>query len=351
MKWNRYITLFMVLAGPFLKAQEGQFSQYFASTALLNPGFAGITPDLSFNTNYKRGGNPDSDSFVELIQATFIFPFMKVTSKEYQIGGAGLTFTSEKRGVRGTFTVQQVLLSGAYTIKLAELHNQYLTFGVQGGVVQNRLTNSGLTWGSQFNKFLASGFDGSLPGEFSSLEPIIYPTFNVGFMYTAYDNANSYIRDKSLSLGASIENINQSTISFSDGIEELRKHITLKGFGSAKFELHPRWHLYPSTVIVYSQGILQVNTGTYFSTLVSPARSKAAVMIQLGGWYRFNDSIIALAGFQIENIRIGGSVDLNAQTLDTTSDLANSGQFNYEVSITYNLNHSSAFKKVSSPVF
>ena len=95
------IYLICAFSVAILWAQEGQFSQYFASGTVLNPAFTGTVPNLSFNSNYKRGGSQSSDSFLELMQVTFTYPIKKTTSKDFQIGGAGLTFFQEKRGFEG----------------------------------------------------------------------------------------------------------------------------------------------------------------------------------------------------------------------------------------------------------
>ena len=72
--------------------------------------------------------------------------------------------------------------------------------------------------------------------------------------------------------------------------------------------------------------------------------------MQLGSWYRFEDSVIVLTGFEIENLRIGFSLDLNTQTFDI-SEAEGADLPTYEVSLTYNLDLSNPLGNISSPIF
>lgn len=327
--------------------QEGQFSQYFASSTVLNPAFTGTIPNLSFNSNFKRGGSPSSDSFLELLQVTFTYPFKKTTSKDHQVGGAGITFFQEKRGFEGIYSAKKILLTGAYSIRLSRLSNRTVVFGLQGGIVEHRIDGSSLTWGSQFNKYI--GYDDTKVGEAIGSNPVLYPTFNFGVIYSAFDNENRYVRDKSLLLGLSVDNLNRANVSI-EGLEGARKSLLFKAFGSSKLNIAPRWYIHPSAYVLYSQGSSQINTGVYFSTLVSSPKSNTAVNLQIGSWYRLEDSIIVLAGFEIDNIKIGFSFDLNTKSFDINDQLG-ANLPTYEVSLTYNLDLSNPLRNISSPIF
>ncbi|XOV91695.1 MAG: PorP/SprF family type IX secretion system membrane protein [Bacteroidota bacterium] len=342
--------------------QEGQFSQYFSTSALLNPAFTGALPNITLNSNFSRAGNPFSEEYLELMQTTFTYPFRKFTSRFNQVGGAGVTFFKETRGYRSLYSNTKVLLSGAYTMKLSKLSNQYLIFGLQGGMVLQSIDANKLRWGSQFTRYFANpgnpvdaGYDGSKPGEFDvngigdPRQYSNYPIFNFGVIYTVFDNANFYIRDKTLTVGLSIDNLNRPNVSYLQG-PDIRKFWLIKAFGSAKMELGPRWFIYPSAYIAYSQGSLQANAGTYFSTFVSSVRSNTAVMLQLGSWYRIGDSFIGMFGFQVENIRMGFSLGMNDQTFELVR-AKGSKLPTYEVSLTYNLSLKSPMGNVSSPIF
>lgn len=336
------ISLFIIT---LVSGQEGQFSQYYTSWVITNPAFLGTIPTISFNTNIKQGGSEES-SF-ELMQATITYPFKRVTSKDFQIGGAGLTVFRERRGPQGLYQAQKVLLTGAYAIKLSSFTNQRLIFGLQGGVAENRINSSGLQFGSQYNKYF--GFDNTRFGESVPSDPVFYPVINFGMVYTTYDNENYYIRDHSLEVGLSVDNLNKPTIS-SVGLGEAKKNRLYKAFGSAKLPLLPRVYIHPSAYLLYSKGSTQINTGVYFSTFVSSPQAQKALKLQVGTWYRYKDSVIFLVGIDFEDFRVGASLDLNSKTfgLDIGSG-ANPATF--EFSLAYNLIRSEKSKSVSNPIF
>jgi len=344
---RKTIAALLLFASTNVLAQEGQFSQYFASSSFLSPAFTGAIPNLSLNSNYKRGGSPNSENFFEMVQTTFTYPFQKHTSKSVQVGGAGISFFQERRGYQGLYSARKVLLNGAYNIKLDQFSNRYFIFGLQGGAVQQRINGNQLQWGSQFNKYF--GYDDTRPGEGIPVSSVFYPVFNFGIMYTAFDNQNLYIRDRSFTFGASIDNLNRPVIDY-QSVEPSHLNFLYKAFGSVKLPLAPRWHIFPSFYALHSHGNTQVNAGTYLSTFLSSVRSRTAFLMQFGAWYRVGDSVIVLTGFQVENIRLGFSVDLNAQTYNLGTELSNDLP-TYEISLTYNLNLSRPLRNMTSPIF
>ncbi len=345
MKRTSFILALIIVTS--VDGQEGQFSQYYTSWAITNPAFLGTIPSISFNTNFKQGGQKSNDSYFELMQATVTYPFTRVTSKDFQIGGAGLTVFRERRGFEGIYQAQKVLLTGAYAIKLSSTKNQTVIFGLQSGLAENRINSDGLTWGSQYNKYI--GYDNEMLGENIPSDPVFYPVFNFGVVFSTYDNENTYIRDNSLEVGLSVDNLNKPKIS-SIGLGETKKHRLYKAFGSAQFPLLPRLYIHPSTYLLYSNGKMQLNSGLYFSTFVSAAKSRKALKLQAGSWYRFGDSIILLAGIDFEDFRIGGSLDLNTKTFGLDDGLA-SNLPTFEISLSYRFHRIEKSKSISNPIF
>ncbi|NQZ78204.1 MAG: PorP/SprF family type IX secretion system membrane protein [Ekhidna sp.] len=341
------LTTILLWSTIYLFGQEGQFSQYFASSAVLNPAFIGINPNVSFNTNYKRSGSRSSEAFLKLMQATVSYPFKRSTSRDFQTGAVGVTFWKESRGFEGIYSAQKVLLTGAYAIKLSRLSNQTVVFGLQGGFVQNQINGNNLQWGSQFSRYI--GFDNIRDGETVSIEAFFYPAFNFGVIYSNFDNTNYYVRDRSVQLGASVDYLNEPGLEQEElGIAQ--RNMILRAFGSASFDLAPKVSIYPSGYFLFSDGNQQINTGLYLSTLVSAPRAFNAVVLQVGSWYRVNDAFVLLAGMKINEIRIGMSVDLNASSFDINEALGNTLP-SYELSLTYNFSPSQSFQNVSSPIF
>lgn len=344
---RKIFTLLWIGSTIALSAQEAQFSQYYASSAVLNPAFIATNPNFSFNTNYKRAGNQGSDAFLELMQASFSYPLKKQTSRDFQIGAIGATFWRETRGFEGVYSAQKILITGAYAIKLSRLTNQRVIFGLQGGLVQNQIDGSNYEWGSQFNRYL--GFDNTLDGEPVSSEAIFYPTMNFGVVYSTFDNDSYLIRDRALLVGLSADYLNEPKVE-QQGLGITTRSRIFRAFSYASFTLAPRLSIYPSGYVLYSDGNEQINAGLYLSSLVSLPRAINSVVLQVGSWYRVDDSIILLAGVKWNELRMGMSVDLNATSFDVNEALGNNLP-SYEISLTYNLDLSRSLGNVSSPIF
>jgi type IX secretion system PorP/SprF family membrane protein len=331
--------------------QDGQFSQYFASPILINPAISGVLPELQFSGNFKQGGDQNNGSFVELMQATISHPLKRNSANREQYGGLAATFFRERRGFQGLYLSQKVLFAGSYNLKLSEYSNQFISFGLQGGIVQTGLDPNQLQWGSQFNRFLSTnqGFDNSLPTEVLDAQQVYYPTFNFGVVYTLFDNDDYLIRDKSFTVGLSVDNLNQP-VTGSDVSGEIRKNMLFKAFGVGKFEISPRLYAFPSVLALSSGGRLQYNGGFYLATYLQSARSRTSAQLHVGSWYRISGSFIVLGGIQIEQIRISGSLDLNQNEI-IQSEIFGEAPATFEVSLTYDFVKKSNIKKISNPIF
>lgn len=329
--------------------QEGQFSQYFASSALMNPAFSGTITTINFNSNYKRAGSPDTESYIELMQGTLTYPLRRVTTKEEYFGSVGLTFFRESRGFQGTYRNQKVIGNFAYVLNLSELRNQLVVFGVQAGFVQQDFTDNGYRWGSQFNQYLDDGYDGSRTGEGIAFEPIWYPAINFGVLYTTYDNDDYKIRDYAFSAGLSADNLNRPKIGSIDSFDA-RKAMLFKAFAALQFPLGARFYGHPSAYILNSNGSTQMNVGMYVSTFISSVKSNLGVEMQTGAWYRLNDSFIALFGLKIEQVSVGFSVDLNT-TNQGLNEQVGGNVTAYEISLGYSFELHKSYRKLSNPMF
>lgn len=329
--------------------QEGQFSQYFASGALMNPAFPGTLNTVNFNTNYKRSGSPENENYIELMQGSFNYPLRRITTEEEYFGSVGITFFRESRGFQGTYRQQKIMGNFSYVLNLSELRNQVLVFGIQAAYVQQDFSGDGYRWGSQFNQYLDDGYDGSLAGEGIAFDPLWYPAINFGVLYTTYDNEDHRIRDYSFSAGLSADNMNRPKIGSIDDYDA-KKAMLYKAFAVFQFPLGARFYGHPSTYILNSNGSTQLNLGMYVSTFVSSSRSNLGVELQTGAWYRLNDSFIGLVGLKIEQIRLGFSIDLNASDQGINEQLEGKVSA-YEISLGYSFDLHRSYRRLSSPMF
>ncbi|MEQ9423860.1 MAG: PorP/SprF family type IX secretion system membrane protein [Cyclobacteriaceae bacterium] len=340
------MTIILSLSSWAVFSQNTQFSQYYASPIFLNPAFAGIIAEPTLSINHKNSGKINDGSFSDLSQLTLSMPYLTTTTKTLQSGGAALSVFREKRGFNGIYVTHKVLGAGAYSLRLDRLRPQYLTFGLQGGIVINSLDTGPLRWGSQYNPYI--GFDDSLPQEDVTANSDAYPVFNFGMIYAVHNHDNIYVRDKSVVVGIAIDNLNVPKTN--SGFGTTRESPVIRLHAASESEINPKTSVHPTLLLLYQSGSYQANVGIYWSRLVSNTLSKKSVLLQVGGWYRLNDSVIGTIGLEVESLRVGFSYDLNTRTFNNNDVTAqNNGAL--EVSISYRLQKSRSITKISNPLF
>ncbi|RED97029.1 PorP/SprF family type IX secretion system membrane protein [Marinoscillum furvescens] len=325
------------------QGQNTQFSQFFATSAYLNPAFVGLQSSTRMDLNYKSGVNGNGHALQELTHASFIHPIQKVTSFASRSAGVGLTFVQEKSGYEGIYQTTNVLLSSSYVLNLDYQGTKFLSFGVQGGVIQNKLDLSELKYGSQFNPYY--GYDDSLPAELIAEGSKFAPTFNVGAVLQTTDHKNPLLSQNSLLLGLSVHSINRPADGFNSNTN---RPMQFKGIVSARKKVSQLFFLHPSGYVQYLQGSVQINSGLYLSRYVG---RNLTTIIQLGTWYRFNDSFIFLSGVKHKQWKAGISIDLNANTLTNSEIIPEDSRTTYEVSFSYSFQFKNVMVDVSNPLF
>lgn len=341
--------VFCLLLATAVYSQEGQFSQYFASSLFLNPGYAGLISTINLSTNYKRSDQSVDGSFHELYQVSFTYPLQKITSLKTQSGGVGITASNEKVGIQGLYQTTKVMLNGSYVLPFDRLGTRKLSFGLQGGVVQNKLNYDDLRFGSQYNPYY--GYDNILPSESVDFSPNFFPVFNVGAIFSIVDHYNPILQQNTMQVGLSIDYLNQPRYGFlvTESGKNLRRPMILKLVGTSKFGLSTRFFMHPSVLIITNQDNYQINIGDYFSTYLD---SNLNTLLQVGAWYRVADSFIFLTGIQYKHINLGISFDLNSKAINPNEVIyQNSFQPSYEVSLSYTFDFSSGPINVLNPLF
>ena len=336
--------IWMFLGVLLLRAQETQFSQFFASSAFLNPGFVGLQGSASLAVNYKSGFGNETNALKQLTQATFIQPIQKVTSFATKSAGVGLTFMQERRGYEGLYQTTNVLLYCSYVLGLDYEGKRFLSFGMQGGVIQNKLNFSDLKFGSQYNPYF--GYDDTLPSEVLNRDSRIVPTFNAGVVLHTSDHHNPLLSQNSFLFGLSIHNINRPDNSF---IGEARKPMQVKAVATARRKISSNIFIHPSGYILAYQGSYQLNGGLYLSRYLD---AQLSTLVQLGAWYRYNDSFILLMGVKHKQFKTGVSVDFNSTLLSDNEVLATQmSRSTFEVSFTYDFAFKNILVDVTNPLF
>ncbi len=283
-----------------LKAQDAEYSQFYANPLYLNPAMAGTTPAPRFILNY-RNQYPGINRAFEQYSASFDQDVPKLN------GGIGVLINSDNLAAGALRTLS---VAGIYSYLLEVSDGVTIKAGLKAGYTQRTIDFQKLT-------FAIDEFGNPSP----TADPIVrtigskgYGDFGAGFL----------IFSEYLYAGVSGDHLTQPDVSFSGTSSPLPLKIT--AHGGASIPINDGSFFVSPNVLYQKQGDFnQLNSGLYVS--------KGPIV--LGGWYRYafenGDALIGMIGVKIGTMKIGYSYDY------TTSALRGSDANAHEFSLTFGL--------------
>lgn len=289
-----------------LRAQDQQFTQFYAAPMALNPAFAGTSIQSRVASTYRNQWPSLPKSFVSY---NFSFDHFVPSINS----GIGLLVSHDRAGT-GALTFTSVSLHYAYDITLTRKLS--IRPALKLGFGSNYLNIDKLTFVDQ----LAREDDGVSTldpdrGRFAD-EPVNYPDFGTGFM----------LFSKTFWFGASLDHLNEPVHSLTGRESKLPKKLSIHGGMRIKVSdvgaFSKRQFIVPA-INYQMQGMFdQVDLGFYYE--YDP--------VVLGLWYRGipgikknanrsinQDAIAVLVGYQINNLTVGYSYDLTVSQLTPNS--------------------------------
>lgn len=291
----------MLVAASSLRAQDPEFTQFYANPLYLNPALAGNKICPRVNVNY-RVQWPN-------VYGTYSTIGLSMDRLVHSVkGGVGL-MVMQDRAAQGTLNTTGIGLIYAPMIK--PTRRTSITFAIQAGWWQKAVNWSKLTFGDMIDPR-----DGFIY-ETNELPPTDATKGNfdlgAGMVFT-----NEYVF-----VGAAVHHILEQNESFLEGTSPLPRKYTVHAGGIIPLNKNNRYadESYISPNILYRQqgNFRQLNLGMYFK--------KGQIV---GGlWYRGQDAFIMLLGLEADKFRIGYSYDV------TVSKLTNATAGAHEISLGY----------------
>ena len=315
MKQIRYI-IFSICLVSLVKAQDPQFTQFYATPLFLNPAFTGLTYEHRFTAAY-RNQWPGIKNAYTTYMAAYDYNLSDLNS------GVGGFVLQDIAGTSNLVTTQ-FGLNYAYRIKINK--NTEVRAGLQMGMHQKRISFERLV----FNDQLITG--ASRSRDASQTEPVNYFDAGVGGLL----NSTNYL------IGASAKHLNQPNVSLMGNIEPLPLFFSVHGgyryIISARGSNKSKIEEYVSASVHYRHELRydQLDFGAYYFYK----------FINLGVWYRglpykkykpgypTRESLALLLGLEIpdKNLRVGYSYDLTLSNLGI-----NNTQGAHEVTLIYEI--------------
>jgi len=290
------------------KAQDPNFSQFFASPLTVNPALTGSpNSDLRVFTNYRQQwiGNNTSYNTGTISVDSRLFKDYLAENHVFGLGG----FFMRDQSLNGYFRSTYASINTSYMIALDKDGNHNLGMGLAGIYGDRRLDFSQLTFSEQFG---SGGFNTALPtGESSlaSLKPYMSVASGLIYRYTA-DNA---VIDFGVS-GYHYNNPKQSFLSDSLGNTLPTRsvsHFKMENYFSNNFSLSTNAifqtqasQSYFAAGTILNFGAMDQNEGKIFSA---------------GLFYRSDDAIYPYLGLTVDRWQYGLTYDVAVSNLKTSS--------------------------------
>ena len=294
-----------------LKAQDPQFTQFYAAPMYLNPAFTGVTYEHRFVANY-RNQWPGIKKAYQTYMASYDYNLSDLNS------GLGITVMQDRAGTAG-LTHTQFGVNYAYHFKISKFAE--IRMGANLNYNMKRLDFSKLKFNDQINS-----------GSSISLDAANYEQLNfMDFAAGALLNSTEYW------LGLSTKHLTQPNSSLIGDRVPLPLTISLHGgyrFIIEQKSKELKRYVSPAFNYRHQQKYDQLDIGVYYFHLP----------LNVGLWYRglpfkkyeatysSRETIAVLVGFDITdyNLRVGYSYDLTISKLGISNSLGG-----HEISLIY----------------
>ncbi len=303
-------------------AQDLHFSQYLNAPLLVNPANTGFMPDndYRFGFNYRNQWASLSNPYKTMnVWGDAQLLANKLDNGWLGIGGALL---SDVAGA-GNLTATTLQMSLAYHQMLEE--KSLLSGGIGIGWIQKRIDFTKLTFDNQWNSHF---FDGQMPvGETFNTSDVSYFDLQIGLNYAYMPNENTYFN-----VGISAQHVNQPNEAFfsSNSSVPARYNAFLNG----NFKVQNVWIINPNIYYSTMSGADELVMGLNAHRKISEDGDKQLIF---GCYYRKDDAVIPMLGFQLSNTKLTFSYDATSSAISSF----NNGYGAYEVSLIYNGNYPS----------
>jgi type IX secretion system PorP/SprF family membrane protein len=293
---NRRVLLPIIFLAVFfsdLKAQDPQFTQFYANPLYLNPAFAGTARCPRFCLNYRNQWPNISGTYVT-------YSFSGDMHMDALAGGLGFLVTTDNQAL-STLKTTNVSLMYSYQ---AVINREFsLKFGLQATYLQKSLDVAALHFGDMIDA--RRGF------VWNTQEAI--PTAN---KRNADFSVGMLGYSKHYFFGGAAHHITQPDEGLL-GAAPLPVKFTVHGGAIITLEKGNESYISPNILFQAQQTFRQLNLGLYY--VKGP--------FVAGLWYRNADAVIALVGIQNNNFKFGYSYDV------TVSKLAGNTAGSHEVSV------------------
>ncbi len=305
------LLFFVLLLTKSVQAQDPIYSQFFSTPLEINPAFVGITYLPKFHLNY-RNQWPQANAY-QTYTASYDQYFSSIKS------GVGLSIQVDNSG-GGILQRSKANLTYGYTVRLR--NKRQMKFGLEGGVIQNRLDWNKLVFLDQINPV-----DGSTTPTNELAPNDLTKTildFGAGFLFVTED----------FYVGFGVKHINTPAENFITRENEINNKLPMRMTFHAGYQYEIVEGSKYRKGISISPSLLIANQGKFNQLNLGAIMDYKSILV--GAHYRHTsenpDAIIGYLGYEYQMYTVGYSYDYNI------SEIAGLGGA-HELSLTINLDY------------
>jgi type IX secretion system PorP/SprF family membrane protein len=301
-------------------AQDAQFSQFYSSPLTLNPALTGAF-DGKFRVSsiYRDQNQAVSQNPFKTFSTALDIKFdVNPRARMKDQMGVGITFMTDKT-TGFDLNANSIMLSTSYIKALNQDNNQFLTLGLQGGVIQRNVNFGNLYFSDQFDGYTQY----ALPTyeTFTDANNFAVPDLNVGLNYTLAPKRGTVIF-----IGGAIHHLFSPRVSFykkKDTDERFAVFLEKKYSVQASAQLGKNggFKFIPRVLWAVQGQHQQLSAGTDTRFIVNTYNGMA---MHLGAWAHASrnlanpigmEGVTALVGIEYSNFLIGISYDANLKSI------------------------------------
>lgn len=288
------------IAGAY--AQGLHFSQFYNAPLLVNPANAALMPedDYRIGVNYRTQWT----SVPVPYKTTSFYADLQLLRNKLSTNwiGLGIANFNDKAG-DGNLVLNKTQFSLAYHIVLNDFN--MLSFGASGGFVQRNMDFNRLSFDTQWDGYSFNPLNSN--GEKNGIIKTDYFDLCAGINYAYMPADNSYLK-----IGLGLSHINRPVESFNNDNNQLgiRPNAQIEWV----YQPTSRVILTPSLYFASQKSASELLAGFLTQTYLSGDNDTKSELI-LGCYYRLNESVIAVVGYQIAKLKFVVSYDVTMSAL------------------------------------
>ena len=323
---NYVIILFLaVITCTVAKAQDPEFSQFYANPLYLNPAYAGSVDCGRLGLNYRN-------QYPSLANAYVTYNVSYDQSLPSISSGFGLLVMNDAQGDGGLVRTSAALF---YSYNLTVSSSINVRFGVKGAYYQEKLN---------WNKFI---FASQIDPTTGNIEPNSGEPPPTKDNITTVDFAVGAVMSYSdlFFVGIAVDHLTQPSLSFYDNSDsKLPMKVTVNAGAMINASSRGDLLISPNVLYMQQENFHQLNAGLYINKYP----------FVVGGWFRHNfqnpDAVVALVGLTYNNLRVGYSYDFTVSQVGSKAGGAHEISFAWDFCI-YKEKSRKHIRAIKSPSF